>query len=298
MNTQQQQRGASGTVWVALAAILWGTTGTAQAFAPAGASPLAVGALRILLGGIALLALAWLRGGFRGQQVWHMPTTAIAALSTAAYQLAFFGGVRLTGVAVGTMVAIGSAPLFAGLLVWLFDRETPSLRWVSATGVAILGCVLLVSSGGDAMVINPLGVLLALGAGLSYAVFTLSNKRLLATHTALEVMAVSFCLGALLLLPLLLVTETAWVLTGSGIAVVLHLGLVATALSYLFFGYGLRTVSVSLAATLSLIEPLTAALLGVFVLSEFVSGRGISGMVFIFLGLTILSVKINKRQET
>ncbi len=48
--------------WMVLAAgVLWGTTGTAQAFAPAGATPLAIGAIRLLVGGTALLILALVR---------------------------------------------------------------------------------------------------------------------------------------------------------------------------------------------------------------------------------------------
>ncbi len=281
---------SNGALLVVLAAILWGTTGTAQAFAPVGASPLSVGALRILVGGIGLFTLALLRGDFRRWFNWHPLTTAIAALSTAAYQLAFFGAVRQTGVAVGTMVAIGSAPLFAGLLGWAFQREPLTGRWWAATVAAVVGCVLLVGAG-SALQVNAAGVLLALGAGGSYAVFTLANKRLLAHHTALEVMAVSFCLGALLLLPILLTVGASWAASGRGILVVLHLGLVATTLSYALFGAGLRTTPVATAATLSLAEPLTAALLGVFLLSESVGGRGVLGMALIFAGLAILAIR-------
>ncbi|HFQ93738.1 MAG TPA: hypothetical protein ENK32_06995, partial [Anaerolineae bacterium] len=48
----------SGQWFVLAAAVLWGTTGTAQAFAPAGAHPLSVGAMRLLVGGVALFTLA------------------------------------------------------------------------------------------------------------------------------------------------------------------------------------------------------------------------------------------------
>ena len=47
---------SGGALFVLLGAMLWGTTGTSQALAPAGATPLAVGALRVAIGGAALLA--------------------------------------------------------------------------------------------------------------------------------------------------------------------------------------------------------------------------------------------------
>ena len=50
-------------------------------------------------------------------------------VAVAGYQLAFFSAVARTGVAVGTMVAIGSAPVLAGLLAWLVRGEQPPGRW-------------------------------------------------------------------------------------------------------------------------------------------------------------------------
>src|ERR1700685_4509757 len=41
---------------------------------------------------------------------------ARAPVAVACYQLCFFSAVRLTGVAIGTVVAIGSAPVFTGLI--------------------------------------------------------------------------------------------------------------------------------------------------------------------------------------
>ncbi|MCY9414062.1 EamA family transporter, partial [Bacillus haynesii] len=49
-------------LFVLLAAILWGTTGTTQAFAPKEAAPLVFGAVRMAVGGITLLLFAALRG--------------------------------------------------------------------------------------------------------------------------------------------------------------------------------------------------------------------------------------------
>lgn len=282
---------SGGYFYILVAATLWGTTGTSQALAPAGVNPLAIGTMRILIGGIALLGLAVIRGGFRQRQAWHIPTTVAAALTTALYQITFFGATYRTGVAVGTVIGIGSAPLFAGLLGMWFDGERLSKRWILATLIALTGVILLTVSGNTSMNVDLLGVLLALGAGLSYAIFTLVNKRLVAAHPSDEVMAVTFCLGALLLLPLLFFVNVAWIATSSGLLVVLHLGLIATGLSYAFFGRGLRTVPVSIVGTLTLAEPLTAALLGLFLLHEPITIAALGGMGLIFGGLAVLTIK-------
>src|SRR5215211_7098358 len=83
--------GHGGRLLVLAAAVLWGTTGTALAFAPPDAEPTAVGAVRIAVGGLALLAVAALRGEFRSRGVrWPPLATATAALGVAAYQRVFF----------------------------------------------------------------------------------------------------------------------------------------------------------------------------------------------------------------
>jgi DME family drug/metabolite transporter len=207
----------------------------------------------------------------------------------AAYQLCFFAGVARTGVAAGTIVAIGSAPVLAGLLGWLFQKERPDRRWVMATMLAVTGCGLLIASGGEIR-IDGWGVLLSLGAGAAYAIYALTSKVLLLDHSPDTVTAVVFALGALFLLPVLLLVDLRWLAGGRGLLVALHLGLVATALAYMLFARGLKSIPVAMAVTLSLAEPVTAALSGFFVLGERVEKAGILGIRLIFAGLILLTL--------
>src|SRR5687767_14982902 len=94
---------------VLLAALCFATTGTAQALGPSGTDPVGVGAARILVGGVLLVVVALaVPGAFRGR--WAPGPVLAAAAAVASYQLAFFAAVADTGVAVGTIVALGSAP--------------------------------------------------------------------------------------------------------------------------------------------------------------------------------------------
>jgi DME family drug/metabolite transporter len=279
----------SGQWYVLAAAILWGTTGTAQALMPAAASPLAVGAVRLALGGAVLLLWAWVKGGLRDGRVWPKRPLIIGAVAVAAYQPLFFGGVARTGVAVGTMVAIGSAPVLAGMLVWAMGGVRPSSHWFVATLLAVSGCSLLALVGDSDVAVDPGGILLAVGAGGCYAVFALAAKGLLASHSPDTVMAVLFSLGAVLLLPLWLTADLSWLAEPRGLAAALELGLVATALAYLLYARGLASVAVATAVTLSLAEPLTAALLGIFLLGEPVTWPVLVGVGAIFSGLLIIT---------
>ena len=296
MSKQQPEHNiAIGGHWFVIgAALLWGTTGTAQAFAPSGFDPKVIGALRLLIGGIALLFLAVKRKELGKFSDWKLLPVFLAAAFTASYQLCFFAAVAKTGVAVGTIIGIGSAPIAGGLLGLIFRGERPGKRWLLATVLAIIGCSLLSFSGGD-VAIDPLGVLLALGAGLSYAAYTLMIKGLLEKHAPNAIMAVVVCIGALLLSPALLSIDVDWLLQPRAIGVVLHLGLATMALSYWLFARGLHSVQVATAVTLSLAEPMTAATLGILVLGEQLNTQAFFGISLIFAGLVVLVLRGRRR---
>ncbi len=281
-------RASTGSLFVLAAAVLWGTTGTAQAFAPESADPLSVGAVRIAAGGLAMLAFASLRGELRGLGGWPPLATAGMALAVAAYQPLFFAGVSLTGVAVGTVTAIGSAPVWAGLIGLLFGGEKPSARWALATALAVAGCALLLLGSGGVSV-DPLGVLLCLAAGLGYVIFATIAKSFLRTEPQAAVMGVVFTLGALALSPAALFTDFSWLAEPRGALAAAELGLLATAAAYLLVAAGLSRIPVATAATLSLAEPLTAGTLGVLLLDERLSPAAITGIALLLSGLILTS---------
>jgi DME family drug/metabolite transporter len=277
---------------VLLAALCFGTTGTAQALGPDGIDPAAVGAARIACGGALLLlvALALRRGG-PGLR-WARGPVLAGAAGVATYQLAFFAAVDHTGVAVGTIVALGSAPALAGALEWGVHGRRPPGRWAAATALACAGVACLALAGGAGAGISIPGVSLAVVAGASYAVYTLASKRLLEDgHAPEQVMAAFFGLGAVALAPVLAIGGAAWIGSAGGLALVLFLGVVPTALAYVLFARGLRGVQASEAATLTLAEPVTAALLGVAVLGERVTGAGALGAALVLGGLVLLALR-------
>src|SRR5919197_4876147 len=165
---------------VLLAAVCFGTTGTAQALGPA-ASPVAVGAARIVLGGALLVAVARAMGVRRPRVD---ATVAGIAVAVAVYQLSFFAAVKLTGVAVGTVVAIGTGPAAAGALGRIVNGERLTGRWALATACAAAGVVLLAGDGGGT--VNPAGIALAIAAGAGYATCTVLSKRVIASGSAPE----------------------------------------------------------------------------------------------------------------
>ncbi|MEQ1738019.1 MAG: DMT family transporter, partial [Rhodoglobus sp.] len=194
----------SGVVALVLASLLWGTTGTTASFLPDEVSPLAIGASTMGIGG-ALLFLITLRGAVavlrdRVARRW----VALGALGVLVYPLAFYAGMDLAGVAVGNVVALGSGPVFAALLEWLWERRPLSPRWAVSTGLAVLGIVFLAIGRQVDARAGPLdtvaGVGLGLLAGLAYALYTYASSRAIGGGQPSQgVMGAMFGLGAVLL---------------------------------------------------------------------------------------------------
>jgi DME family drug/metabolite transporter len=302
----------SGAIAVLLAALCFATTGTAQALADVDASPLSIGAARILIGGGILGAIALAarprmpRTAPSAQAAVARPASAwvivaIGALGVLAYQPTFFAGTLLNGVAVGTVIALGSAPIVTGILDALIRRRMPSVRWGTATAIALVGVVLvsgLVGGAGDAGV-GPLGIFASLAAGASYALYALASKLLMDRGWSFQAaMGTVFGVAAIASLPILLASSPAWLLTPAGLALALWLGVVTTAIAYLLFGWGLRRLAPTTVATLTLAEPLGATLLGVWVLHEQLTVVSAIGLVVLAAGLVVLSLPSAGKEET
>ena len=109
---------------------------------------------------------------------------AVAA-AIAVYQLAFFAAVDRTGVAVGTVVALGSAPASPGVAGRLIDAGRSAGRW-AARDRAGLRRRAAARARRRRDSVDPLGIMLALVSGSGYATYTVASKRLLPAGHAPE----------------------------------------------------------------------------------------------------------------
>jgi len=280
-----------GSFQVLAAAALWGTTGPVQVLASLHMAPAAVGAVRILTGGLVLLVWSLARrppgsapplSVALGRRYW--PPLLAASCATGVFQAAYFTSVSRTGAALATAIVFGVAPVATGLAARVTDRSPLGHGWAASTACAIAGCALLLlpDHAGRADV---LGVILAIVAAACYAVYTVSAKRL-ADDGAPMTAAVSITLitGGLMLTPWL-ITAGPGLFTGRALVTVAWLGPVTTAMAYTLFVQGLRTVSAATAGTLSLAEPLVAAAAGIGLLHEHMTVPAVIGCGLLAAGL-------------
>jgi len=266
--------------------------------ARAGASPLLVGVTRLWIAAILLLAATaataprfTLAAGDR----WRCVAMGVCM---AAYQVAYFTAVTLGGIALVALVAICSAPLMiAALAPWLLgERLGPRVR--DALLLGVVGTALLVAGPSGALELSArflAGVLLAFVAGLAYALYVLAAKATLRHAAPLPTTAITFTIGAVLLTPALAWTAAPWTQLSLGWPWLLYLGGVATAGAYAIYTLGLRSVPASVAGITSLLEPLTATILGVALFGERLGAAGAVGALLLVTALGLLLTGRNRR---
>ncbi|WP_336880152.1 DMT family transporter [Rhodococcus globerulus] len=279
---------------VVSAAVLFGTTGTAQALASESLGydldPLAVGSARVVLAGLILAAFAYARGGLGFARSTSRPAI-LGGFGVAAYQLGFFTGVQAAGVAAGTMIALGSGPAFTGVLQYLVDRRRPGPLWFHSTLVAVAGMTLIVAGQpGDGSSNVLAGAVPALIAGLGYAIYTVAGAHMITAGVSTQgAMGQMFGIGGILLLPILIWQWPGGLDTGAGATAVVYLVVVPTVLAYLLFAAALRHLNPATVATLTLLEPVVAAILGAVVLGETITTVAMLGMATVVAALGLLT---------
>ncbi|HBH38790.1 MAG TPA: EamA family transporter [Curvibacter sp.] len=284
-----------GVALVLGAASLWGTTGTAQALASGDLPAVWFGALRLLVAALFFLAYARLDTAPLPGARFPLGSVVLAGLCMAVYNLAFFAGVRLTGVALGTAVALGSGPVWAGLLQALWTRRWPAAVWWLGTAVAVTGGVLMsLGEGGLGLRADPLGLALCLLSGLSWGCYSLLNAVLLRHLSASRVTLWAFGVAALLALPWA-AWDGGWPrLQARDLLAVLYVGAVTAGVAYLLYSHALRHISAATGVTLALGEPVVAFVLAVCVVGEQPGGWALPGLLLVLVGV-VLVVRVELR---
>ncbi|HEU4667250.1 MAG TPA: DMT family transporter [Arthrobacter sp.] len=293
-----------GALCVAAASVLWGTTGTAATFAPS-VSPLAVGAVAMGIGGLlqALYAVNAIAGQWPGLlDRWRL--VSLGAGAVAVYPLAFYSSMRLSGVAVGTVVSIGSAPVAAALIERFADGKPLTRRWMAGALLGVTGAAVLSFAGqghGQAAAsdapggswLSLAGIALGLVAGATYALYSWAAHRLIGGGVSSRAaMGTVFGLGGILLMPVLAATGEPLLESWTNFSVGAYMALVPMFGGYVLFGWGLARIRASTATGISLLETVVAAVLAVLVVGERLPLHGWLGAAVVVFSLFILTPRM------
>jgi DME family drug/metabolite transporter len=274
------------TLCLMLSGLLWGTGGLIGTLfgRAAGLSAMSVATYRLLAGGGLILAFLTLTGKRwpTGRAAWTR--IAVNGLLSALFQSCYFAAISLTSVSLATLVTIGGTPVIVAIVEQARARRAPGREAVITIAMALAGLGLLAGlpggGFGETAVLASTGMALLSAAG--FAAVTLIGTSPVTGLDELTLNGFGFSLGGIALLPL------AAVLGGLGFRPTLAsagllaaLGIGPTAVAYTLYFRGLRKASASTAALLSLLEPLTAAVLAALVLGNRLSATGIAGAVML-----------------
>lgn len=288
--SMQNTNSLHGVLMALAAAVLWGTTGTAQSLGPAGLSPLWVGTLRLAIASVffALLVALAGRSAWQSASQLRWSRAVMAAVCVAVYNLSFFAGVKAVGVGLGTAVAIGSGPIWAGLMQTVLQRRWPTPVWWVGTLLGVAGGTLMALDGAQRMPFDSVGIALCLTAGLSYSAYALMNQQMVRQVHPGVVNLVVFGGAAVLAALASMVLGAPWVMSPGAWGVMLYLGVVATGMAYLLFSNALRSISGATGVTLALAEPVTAFVLAIVVVHETPSVLAFVGLAGVLAGLGLV----------
>jgi len=290
------------TLYLVLSGFLWGTGGLiGTLFGQAtGLSAMSVAACRLLAGGGLIVAFLTLTGRRwpAGRAAWTR--IAVNGVLSALFQGCYFAAISLTSVSLATLVTIGGTPVIVAIVEQARGRHAAGRAGVITIAMALAGLTLLAGLPGggfsETAVLASTGLALLSAAG--FAAVTLIGTSPVTGLDDLTLNGFGFSLGGMALLPLAAVLGGGLgfrpSLASAGLLAALGIG--PTAVAYTLYFRGLRKASASTAALLSLIEPITAAVLAALVLGDRLSGTGIAGAV-VLLAAVVRTVRADSVQH-
>ena len=294
MQTSHEKGFNSAATKVLFSGILFGTAGTAVTFAPDGSISTMLGFFRLVFGALAFFVLIPKFGGSWKNtfKLVNRPVVWFMAIGSAAFQPCFFGATARNGVALSTLITVGMIPVFAGLVGLVLLHEPIKFSWVIFTTIGIAG--LIIRSWGEINIEDPIGIFMSLGAAAAVACYMNATKIALnkGGHP-FELPTIAYVLGALILSPTVIsptlengfVESFRWLFTVHGILIAVFMGVVTMAAPNWLQISSMKHLSPGPIATLSLADPLTATLLGVFVLNEKFSFEAGVGLLLVAIAI-------------
>ncbi|TIC83042.1 DMT family transporter [Nocardioides sp. GY 10127] len=297
-----------GLLQVCLAGVLWGTGGLSVTLVRERVpmSVVTASAWRLSLAAIALLVavLVARRGPALLRLARERPVAAaVVGLATMLYQTLYFGAVVLAGVSVATVLSLGIAPVLLTLVDARRHRRPPGPLALGTLALALAGLLLVSFSGHSSSAGSSTGssaggghvgwgIVLALAAGAAYAFATDRGQLLAATTEPLALTTATSVVGAVVLVPVALLTPGPHVTADPGtLAILVYLGVFTMAVSYALLYAGLRTTRGSAAVVGTLMEPVTAAVAAALLLGERLGPLGWLGTALVLLAVAGLALE-------
>ena len=266
----------------------------ARSLYAAGFGPLEVAQTRITTGlvFVGLYILLFNRSQFKvkWKDLWCFVGTGIVSLLL--FSTCYFSALNYTSLAVAAIL-LYTAPFFVMILSLFLFHEQLNGKKIFALLLAFTGCVLVSGVGGDT-VFSWKGILLGIGSGFFYALYSIFGRYAINRGYGAWTMTFYtflFCSAGCAFLCNWQVIGAVITASSENILWVLGLGFVTAFLPYVLYSTGLEYMESSKASILASVEPVVSALFGVVVFREYLSLWGILGIAMVLGAIVVLNVK-------
>lgn len=286
-------------LYIILGAALWGTIGLyVDVLSDIGFSSLQIVTLRVVSASIILILYLLIKNRQKLRINWrdshHFVGTGI--LSIVFFNWCYFTAIEEVSLSVA-VILLYTGPAFVALIAWLLFKEPMASRKIMALLITLTGCVLVIEVlpvGRQS--VSMYGILVGLGSGFGYALYSIFGKYALQKYSSLTVITYTFVFASLALVPFSTPGKIISLLDSMYVwAVVLGLGLLPTALAYLLYTYGLSLVESSRASITATVEPVVATMIGVVIFNEVLSFLQVLGMGLVISAVILIQLRRTTR---
>ena len=276
--------------------VLWGTMGLfVRQYNNKGMDSLEIVAIRAMV--TVLCMFVFLLCGHREllkirlKDLWCFVGNGL--LSVLFFNLCYFKAMMMTSLSVAA-VLLYTAPTIVMLLSRVFFKEKLTKVKLLSVFFTFAGCVLVTGVIGSGTVLSGAGILVGLGAGFGYALYSIFCRFALERgYHSFTISFYTFVFTMLGCIPLVDLSGISNVVFSGWQMVVFTLlcGLVTTVLPYIFYNFGLQHVENGKAAVIASVEPAVATLRGVLVFQETLTVTGAIGLLMVIGAVVVCQRK-------
>lgn len=284
-----------GDILIIIAGLFWGSMGIfVRHLNDLGFTSIQVACLRLTMAGV-LFALILLIKDRKGFKIALRDIPLFLALGIVS--ILFFTCCYFTSIALMTMstaaILLYTSPIWVMILSIIFLKEKINVQKVIALVLAFAGCVLVSGFGGK---VTPLGILIGLGSGLGYGLYSIFGTVALKKYSPYTVTCYTFIVAGIGSIFVANPVELAGKISAIDnklalFGFVLLTSVVTAVIPFLLYTLGLSMTTASKAAVLATVEPAAATLFGVFVMGEAIGPVAVVGIVLVFAAIIVLAIK-------
>jgi len=193
-------------------------------------------------------------------------------------------------------ILLYTSPCFVMIFSVIFLKESLTRQKLIALMTAFAGCILCSGVIGAVSDFNLYGMMLGLGSGVSFSLYTVISKVALRKYHPYTIAFYTFLIAGICILPISDFGSLASVVQSNPDAVwyMLGLGLIVTVIPYFVYNIGLKGIDAGKASVISFVEPMVGTILGFVVYAECPTALSIFGIILIFVSLVLLSINFKR----